>query len=53
MPIITAQVNFHYPIAGRIIFRQPKDESQMDTAIIIEHLIHADGSALNNSFDHR
>jgi hypothetical protein len=53
MPISTAEVIFRYPIVGKIIFRQPKNEPEMDTTIIIENLIHADGSTLNNSFDHR
>lgn len=53
MPIVTAQVIYRYPIVGKIIFRQPKNEPQMDTTIIIENLIHADGNTLNNSGHHR
>ena len=53
MPMLTAQVVYRYPIVGRIIFRQPKNDPQLDTTIIIENLIHADGNALNNSADHR
>lgn len=53
MPIVTAQVIYRYPIVGKIIFRQPKNEPQMDTTIIIENLIHADGNTLNNSGYHR
>lgn len=53
IPLSTVQVVFRYPIVGRIILRQPKNDPQMDTVIIIEHLIHADGSALNNSAGHR
>lgn len=53
MQILTAQVVYRYPIVGRIIFRQPKSDSQMDTTIIVENLIHADGNALNNSGHHR
>ncbi|XP_034178940.2 uncharacterized protein Rsod isoform X1 [Osmia lignaria lignaria] len=53
MPILTAEVVYRYPIVGRIIFRQPKNDPQMDTTIIIENLIHADGNALNNSALHR
>lgn len=53
MPMITAQVLFRYPIVGRILFRQPRDEPYLDTTIIIEYLIHADGSTLNSSESHR
>ncbi|XP_017889745.1 uncharacterized protein LOC108630767 [Ceratina calcarata] len=53
MPMITAQVVYRYPIVGKIIFRQPKNAPEMDSTIIIEHLIHADGNALNNSASHR
>ncbi|XP_008545809.1 uncharacterized protein LOC103570004 [Microplitis demolitor] len=53
MPMLTAQAVFRYPIVGRIIFRQPQNEPEMDTTIIIENLIHSDGSALNNTADHR
>ncbi|XP_024941705.1 uncharacterized protein LOC107268693 isoform X2 [Cephus cinctus] len=53
MPMFTAEVIFRYPLVGRIIFRQPKNEPQMDTTILIENLVHADGSSLNNSAEHR
>lgn len=53
MPIFSAHVTFHYPIVGRIVFRQPKNEPLMDTTIIVEHLIHADGSSLNDTSEHR
>ncbi|XP_015118809.1 uncharacterized protein LOC107042324 [Diachasma alloeum] len=53
MPMLTAQAVFKYPLVGRILFRQPQNEPESDTAIIIENLIHADGSALNNSAEHR
>ncbi|XP_044594717.1 uncharacterized protein LOC123272119 isoform X2 [Cotesia glomerata] len=53
MPMLTAQAVFRYPIVGKIIFRQPLNEPEMDTTIIIENLIHSDGLALNNSDDHR
>ncbi|XP_076765114.1 uncharacterized protein LOC143432228 [Xylocopa sonorina] len=51
--MLTGQVIYRYPIVGKIIFRQPKDDPQMDTTIIVENLIHADGNALNNSEYHR
>ncbi|XP_012172349.1 uncharacterized protein LOC100643910 isoform X1 [Bombus terrestris] len=53
IPMVTAQVIYRYPIVGKIIFRQPKNDPQMDTTIIIENLVHADGNALNNSELHR
>ncbi|XP_055533520.1 uncharacterized protein LOC129723361 [Wyeomyia smithii] len=53
IPIITAQVLFRYPIVGRIVFRQVRDEFWSDTAIIFEYLIHADGANVNNTADHR
>lgn len=53
IPIVTAQVLFRYPIVGRIIFRQVKDEFWSDTAVIFDYLIHADGSTMNNTAEHR
>ncbi|XP_071566892.1 uncharacterized protein Rsod isoform X1 [Temnothorax nylanderi] len=52
-PMYTAEVVFRYPIVGRILFRQPREDPEMDTIIIIEHLVHADGNAINNTADHR
>lgn len=52
-PMFTAQVLFRYPIVGRILFRQPRDEPTADTTIITEYLIHADGSTMNTSEAHR
>lgn len=51
--IATAQVIFRYPLVGRILFRQIKDEPWTDTTVLVEYLVHADGSAVNNSMDHR
>ncbi|XP_031842214.1 uncharacterized protein Rsod isoform X2 [Nomia melanderi] len=53
VPMITAQAIYRYPIVGRITFRQSQNNPQMDTTIIIEYLVHADGNALNNSASHR
>jgi len=53
MSMHTAEVVFRYPIVGRILFRQPRNDPEMDTTIIIEHLVHADGNAINNTADHR
>lgn len=53
MSMYTAEAVFRYPIVGRILFRQPKDDPEMDTTVIIEHLVHADGNAVNNTADHR
>lgn len=51
--IFTAEVLFRYPVVGRILFRQPKDEPWTDTTVIVEYVTHADGSVVNNSMDHR
>lgn len=51
--MFTSEVSFRYPIVGRILFRQPRDEPWVDTTVIVEYLIHADGSTLNKSMDHR
>lgn len=53
VPITTAQVIFRYPIVGKILFRQPKDQPWHDTTVLIEYLIHADGASINNSDSHR
>ncbi|EGI61049.1 hypothetical protein G5I_10739 [Acromyrmex echinatior] len=53
MPLYTAEVVFRYPIVGRILFRQSRDDPEMDTTIIIEYLVHADGNAINNTANHR
>ncbi|XP_055314851.1 uncharacterized protein LOC129575370 isoform X3 [Sitodiplosis mosellana] len=53
MPMTTAQVLFRYPIVGKILFRQPRDDPLHDTTIIIEYLIHADGASTNTSQSHR
>lgn len=52
-PIFTAEVIFRYPVVGRILFRQPKDEPWADTSILLEYIIHADGSQINNTRNHR
>lgn len=51
--IFTAQVLFRYPVVGRILFRQPRDEPWTDTTVFFEYLVHADGSNTNNSAEHR
>ncbi|KAL0112201.1 hypothetical protein PUN28_011934 [Cardiocondyla obscurior] len=53
MPMYTAEVIFRYPIAGRILFRQPRDNPETDTTIIIEYLVHADGTSTNNTANHK
>lgn len=52
-PMFTAQILFRYPTVGRIVMRQPRDEPWADTIILIDYLVHADGSSLNNSAEHR
>lgn len=53
LQIQTAQVLFRYPLVGKILFRQPKDQPWHDTTVLIEYLIHADGASVNNSDLHR
>lgn len=53
VPITTAQLLFRYPIVGKILFRQPKDQPWHDTTVIIEYLTHADGNDINNTDSHR
>lgn len=53
MAISTGEVLFRYPIVGRVILRQPRDEPWADTTIIVEYLIHADGATINNTDAHR
>lgn len=36
MPMITAQVLFRYPIVGKFLFRQPRDDPFHETTVIIE-----------------
>ncbi|KAJ9574059.1 hypothetical protein L9F63_008585 [Diploptera punctata] len=51
--ITTAGVVFRYPTVGRIIFRQPRDQPWADTTVMVEMLVHSDGTSLNNTADHR
>lgn len=50
--LITAVATFTYPVAGRIIFRQPEDDQYADTSVYVESLIYSDGSK-NDTFDHK
>ncbi|XP_034232585.1 uncharacterized protein LOC117640300 [Thrips palmi] len=52
MAVVTAEASFRYPLAGRIVFRQPRDDPNADTTIIVEPLLHSHGPA-NNTQDHR
>ncbi|XP_053619640.1 uncharacterized protein Rsod [Plodia interpunctella] len=51
--LTSAEVIFRYPIVSRVILRQPMNKHWEDTTIIIESMIHADGSNVNNTFEHR
>ncbi|XP_014242345.1 uncharacterized protein LOC106662638 [Cimex lectularius] len=51
MPVVTAEVTFRYPIVGRIIFQQPDPFGE--TTILVERLVHADGTSLNTTKEHR
>lgn len=49
----SAEVLFRYPIVGRVLLRQPRDEPTADTTVLVEYLIHADGATVNNTGGHR
>ncbi len=49
---ITAIATFVYPVAGRIIFKQPDDDYFEDTQIFVESLVYSDGSK-NDSAEHK
>ncbi|KAL1137771.1 hypothetical protein AAG570_009467, partial [Ranatra chinensis] len=51
VPMITAEAVYRYPLVGRIIFQQPYPYG--DTSVLIEGLVHADGTTLNTTREHR
>ncbi|XP_054261582.1 uncharacterized protein LOC128985759 [Macrosteles quadrilineatus] len=53
VPMATAEAIFRYPLAGRVIFRQPKEDWTSDTVVMVEQLVHADGTSLKTTQDHR
>lgn len=53
VPMLTAEVVFRYPIVGRVIFQQPRHDPSSDTTVIVEYMIHADGTSQNNTEKHR
>lgn len=53
LTMFTAQVLFRYPIVGRVLLRQSKEEPWADTSVLIEYLIHADGSTQEDTNNHR
>lgn len=52
LPMVTAEVIFQYPVAGRIVFRQLANQEYSDTIIIVESLLYSDGSVEADSFHH-
>eukprot|EP00096_Caligus_rogercresseyi_P009025 TRINITY_DN2990_c0_g1_i1.p1 TRINITY_DN2990_c0_g1~~TRINITY_DN2990_c0_g1_i1.p1 ORF type:complete len:1002 (-),score=161.09 TRINITY_DN2990_c0_g1_i1:221-3226(-) len=50
-PIIIAEAQFTYPIAGKIIFEQDGSNPNSDTSIFIQGLVYSDGSK-NDTRDH-
>lgn len=50
---LTAEVVFRYPLVGKILFRHPLDIGAMETIVIIESLVHADGTTLISTDQHR
>jgi len=51
VPMFTAEALYRYPLVGRITFFQP--EPQGETTILVEGLVHADGTSLNTTKEHR
>lgn len=53
LPMETVEILYRYPIVGRILMRQPKDQPWDETVILFEYLILADGNTPVDSYDHR
>ncbi|XP_014235437.1 uncharacterized protein LOC106658129 [Trichogramma pretiosum] len=53
LAMTTARAIFRYPLVGQIVIRQPQNDPDADATIIVEHLVHADGSTLNDTHEHR
>ncbi|XP_040583567.1 uncharacterized protein Rsod [Lepeophtheirus salmonis] len=50
-PIIIAEAQFTYPIAGKIVFEQDSSNPNSDTSIFIQGLVYSDGTK-NDTRDH-
>lgn len=53
MQMQTVEILYRYPIVGRILMRQPKDQPWEETIILFEYLTLADGNTPVDSYDHR
>lgn len=53
LPMDTVEVLYKYPIVGRVLMRQPKDQPWEETVILFEYLILADGNTPVDSSNHR
>lgn len=53
LPIETVEILYKYPIVGRILMRQAKEQPWEETIIIFEYLILADGNPPVDSTGHR
>lgn len=53
MPMKTVEILYRYPIVGRILMRQPKEQPWEETIIIFEYMTLADGNTPVDSYDHR
>lgn len=53
LPLTTAVVSFRYPVVGRVLIRQPAERHWADSTVLIEYLVHADGTSTNNTDQHR
>lgn len=53
LPMTTVEILYKYPIVGRVLLRQPKEQPWEETVVLFEYLILADGNKPVDSYDHR
>ncbi|RZF36952.1 hypothetical protein LSTR_LSTR004640 [Laodelphax striatellus] len=53
LPMKTVEALFRYPLAGRVVLRQPVEDGVADTSILIDQLVYSDGTSVNNTHEHR
>lgn len=53
LPMQTVEILYRYPIVGRILMRQPKEQPWEETVILFEYMTWADGNIPIDTYDHR
>lgn len=53
LPMQTVEILYRYPIVGRILMRQPKEQPWEETIILFEYMTWADGNIPIDTYDHR